>query len=215
MISSIRKSACFSQPLFFFFYMFLPPPPNFFGLSKSFYRFLVSSFLHVVLPLILLPVTTDRRSRLPLLFYLRLLFRSVVTVIFAVILPVVLAIIFAVVSLAAHLYLIQYAAEDLASGHCQLILDPLGEAIADLTTGEDDHRTVTELGHDCSVDDASERWCIDNDHVILHPAYLYHLLKSGVAQQFTGVGWYRSCEEEMEVRNIRLADCRIEIYLSY
>ena len=52
------------------------------------------------------PVTTDKRSRLPLLFYLRLLFRSVVTVIFTV----VLAIIFAVVSLAAHLYLIQYAA---------------------------------------------------------------------------------------------------------
>lgn len=146
--------------------------------------------------------------------HLRLLFRSVVTVIFAIVLPVVLAIIFAVVSLAAHLYLIQYAAEDLASGHCQLILDPLGEAVADLTTGEDDHRAVTELGHDCSVDDASERRCIDNDHVILHTACLYHLLKPGVAQQFAGVRRYRTCEEEMEVRNIRLADRRVEIYFA-
>ena len=173
MISSIRKSACFSQPLYFFLYMFLP-----------------------------------------LLFYLRLLFRSVVTVIFAVVLPVVLAIIFAVIPLAAHLYLIQYAAEDLASGHCQLVLDPFGEAVADLATGEDDHRAVTELGHNRSVDDASERRCIDDDHVILHTACLYHLLKPSVAQQLTGVGRYRSGEEEMEVRNIRLTDCRVEIYFS-
>ena len=104
------------------------------------------------------------------------------TVIFAIVLPVILAIIFAVVSLAVHLYLIQYAAEDLASGHCQLVLDPLGETVADLTAGEDDHRAVAELGHNRCVDNASERRCIDDDHVILHTACLYHLLKPSVAQ---------------------------------
>lgn len=149
------------------------------------------------------------------LFYLRLLFRSVVTVIFAIVLPVVLAIIFAIVSLAAHIYLVQYAAEDLASGHCQLVFDPLGETVADLATGEDDHRAVAEFGDYCGVDDASQGRCIDDDHVILHSAYFDHLLETCISQQLTGVGRYRTGEEEMEVRNICLADCRVEIYLSH
>lgn len=150
----------------------------------------------------------------PLLFYLRLFFRPVVTIIFSIVLAVVFPIVLAVVSLAAHLYLVQYAAEDLASGHCQLVFDPLSETVADLATGEDDHCAVAEFGDYCGVDDASQRRCIDDDHVILHSAYFDHLLETCISQQFTGVGRYRTGEEEMEVRNIRLTDCCVEIHLT-